>query len=312
FHGHEFELQEIVTNLTLGSARIAILGPGGMGKTSLARAALHHPQVTAKYAHRIFVAADSVTDKVGLVTLIASHIGLQPTPYLTKQVVQYFCECPSILLVLDNLETAWEPMSSHDEVEGFLSRLTDIGHLALVITMRGAEQPAQVCWTRPFLLPLKPISDHAAWQTFMDITDDPHNSNDVTQLFSLTNNIPLAVDLMAHLVDYEGCSAILTRWETEKTSILSSGHGKSSNLDASISVSLLSPRMTASPDARELLALLAILPDGLSDVDIIRSQIPAKDILACKSVLLSTSLAYTDDARLKVLVPIREYMQQHY
>jgi hypothetical protein len=178
--------------------------------------------------------------------------------------------------------------------------------------MRGAEQPAQVRWTRPFLLPLKPISDHAAWETFMDITDDPHNSEDVTQLLSLTNNIPLAVDLMAHLVDYEGCSSVLTRWETEKTSLLSSGHGKSSNLDASISVSLLSPRMMASPGARELLALLAILPDGLSDVDLIQSQIPTKNILACKSILLRTSLAYTDAARLKVLVPVREYTQQHY
>jgi hypothetical protein len=146
----------------------------------------------------------------------------------------------------------------------------------------------------------------------MDITDDPHNFSDVTQLLSLTNNIPLAVDLMAHLVDYEGCSSVLTRWETEKTSILSSGHEKSSSLDASISVSLLSPRMAASPGARELLALLAILPDGLSDVDIIQSQIPAKDILTCKAVLLSTSLAYTNNARLKVLVPVREYMQQHY
>jgi hypothetical protein len=134
FYGRELELQEIVTNLTLGSARIAILGPGGMGKTSLARAALHHPEVTAKYAHRIFVAADSVTDKVGLVTLIASHIGLQPVPYLTKQVVQYFSECPSVLLVLDNLETAWEPMNSRGEVEGFLSLLTDVGHLALVVS----------------------------------------------------------------------------------------------------------------------------------------------------------------------------------
>ncbi|KAJ7303724.1 hypothetical protein DFH08DRAFT_825657 [Mycena albidolilacea] len=312
FHGHELELQEVVTNLTLGSARIAILGAGGMGKTSLARAALHHPEVTAKYAHRIFVAADSVTDKVGLVTLMASHIGLQPVPYLIKQVVQYFSECSSVLLVLDNLETAWEPMSSRGEVESFLSLLTDIGHLALVIIMRGAQRPAQVRWTHPFLLPLKPISDHAAWETFMDITDDSHNSKDVTQLLSFTNNIPLAVDLMAHLVDYEGCSGVVTRWETEKTSILSTGHGKSSNLDASISVSLLSPRMTASPGAREILALLAILPDGLSDVDIIQSQIPAKDILACKSVLLSTSLAYTDDAQLKALVPVREYMQQYY
>ncbi|KAJ7889444.1 hypothetical protein B0H14DRAFT_2561645 [Mycena olivaceomarginata] len=312
FHGRELELQEIVTNLTLGSARIAILGAGGMGKTSLARVALHHPEVIAKYAHQIFVAADSVTGKVGLVTLIASHIGLQPTHYLEKKVVQYFSNCSSVLLVLDNLETAWEPVNSRSEVEGFLSLLTDVGHLALVITMRGAQRPAQVRWTRPFLLPLKPISDHAAWETFMDITDVSHNSEDVTQLLSLTNNIPLAVDLMAHLVDYEGCSSVLTRWDTEKTSILSSGHGKSSNLDASINISLLSPRMTASPGARELLALLAILPDGLSDVDIIQSQIPAKDILACKSVLLSTSLAHTESTRLKVLVPIREYMQRHY
>ncbi|KAJ7802057.1 hypothetical protein B0H14DRAFT_2614689 [Mycena olivaceomarginata] len=306
FHGRELELQEI------GQLGLQYWGQVEWEKTSLARAALHHPEVAAKYAHRIFVAADSVTDKVGLVTLIASHIGLQPTPYLTNQVVQYFSKCPSVLLVLDNLETAWEPMNSRGEVEGFLSRLTDVGHLALVITMRGAQRPAQVRWTRPCLLPLKPISDNAAWQTFMDITDGSLNSEDVAQLLSLTNNIPLAVDLMAHLVDYEGCSAVLTRWETEKTSILSSGHGKSSNLDASISVSLLSPRMTASPGARELLALLAILPDGLSDVDIIQSQIPAKDILACKAVLLSTSLAYTDAARLRVLVPIREYMQQHY
>jgi hypothetical protein len=134
FYGRELELQEIVTNLTLGSARIAILGAGGMGKTSLARAALHHPEVTAKYAHRIFVAADSVTDKVGLVTLIASHIGLQPAPYLTKRVVQYFSKCSSVLLILDNLETAWEPMNSRGEVEGFLSFLTDVGHLALVVS----------------------------------------------------------------------------------------------------------------------------------------------------------------------------------
>jgi DNA replication protein DnaC len=99
FHGRESELQEIVTNLMQGSARIAILGAGGMGKTSLARTALHHPEIAAKYAHQIFVAAESVTDKVGLVTLIASHIhiGLQPTPYLTKQVIQYFSECSSVL-----------------------------------------------------------------------------------------------------------------------------------------------------------------------------------------------------------------------
>jgi hypothetical protein len=156
FHGRELELQEIVTNLVQRSARIAILGAGGMGKTSLARAALHHPEITAEYAHRIFVAAESVTDKVGLVTLIASHIGLRPTPYLTKQVVQYFSECSSVLLVLDNLETAWEPMSSRGEVEGFLSLLTDVGNLALVVSTLSLFFSCY--W-------LIKASDHDAWCT---------------------------------------------------------------------------------------------------------------------------------------------------
>jgi hypothetical protein len=180
--------------------------------------------------------------------------------------------------------------------------------------MRGAERPGKVCWTRPFLLPLQPLSDDAARKTFVDITDNSHNSNDIARLLSLTDNMPLAVDLIANLAYCEGCNDILARWETEKTSVLSSGGGRQSNLDESISLSLSSPRITALSGAKELLSLLSILPDGLSDSDLLQSKLPIKDILACKAVLLRTALAYTNHtkARLKVLVPIREYMQHHY
>ncbi|KAJ7875675.1 hypothetical protein B0H13DRAFT_2279694 [Mycena leptocephala] len=44
---------------------------------------------------------------------------------------------------------------------------------------------------------------------------------EMNQLLQFTDNMPLAVDLMAHLVDYEGFSNVLARWETEKTSLLS-------------------------------------------------------------------------------------------
>ena len=86
--------------------------------------------------------------------------------------------------------------------------------------MRGAERPAKVRWTHPFPLPLKPLSDDAAQQTFMDITDNSYDSNDMNELLQFTDNMPLAVDLIAHLVDYEGFSNVLARWETEKTSLL--------------------------------------------------------------------------------------------
>jgi hypothetical protein len=56
-----------------------------------------------------------------------------------------------------------------------------------------------------------------------------------------------------------------------------------------------------------------MLPDGLADVDLIQSKLPLENILKCKTALKSTALAYSDQhKRLKVLMPIREYLQQHH
>ncbi|KAJ7934125.1 P-loop containing nucleoside triphosphate hydrolase protein, partial [Mycena leptocephala] len=309
FHGRESELKHIVETLPQESPRIALLGGGGMGKTSLARAALHHPDIVMKFEHRYFVSAESATNSVELAALIGLHVKLDPGKDLTKLVVQYFSMEQSSLLILDNMETPWEPMHSRAGVEEFLSLLTDVPHLALIITMRGAERPQKVAWTHPFLLPLQPLSDYAARQTFMDITDHAHTDEDMKQLLKLTDNMPLAVDLLAHLVDYEGCANVLARWEKEKTFLLSAGNDRKSNLDASIRLSLSSPRITSG--AKDLLSLLSILPDGLSDVELLQSNLPIKDIRGCKAALLATSLAYPDNQRrLRSLIPIREHIRQ--
>ncbi|KAJ7094826.1 hypothetical protein C8R44DRAFT_951456 [Mycena epipterygia] len=300
FHGRESELKHVVEILHQESARIAILGAGGMGKTSLAKAALHHPDIVSKYPNRFFVAADSATNSIELAALIGLHLGLKPGKDLTKPVVYYFSNKGPSLLVLDNLETLWEPIESRGGIEEFLSSLTDVLHLALMITMRGAERPAK---------PLDPLSDEAAHQTFIAIAEDFHDSEDITKLLALADNMPLAVDLIAHLVDHEGCEEVLTRWVTEKTSLLSSGHDRRSNLDMSITISLSSPRLRSG--AKDLLSLLSILPDGLSDAELLQSKLSIKNILECRSMLLRTSLAYEDARkRLKSLVPIREHMQQ--
>jgi hypothetical protein len=177
--------------------------------------------------------------------------------------------------------------------------------------MRGSERPAKVRWTRPFLLPLQPLTQDAARKTFVDITDDLYNTEDIDKILLLTDNMPLAIDLMAHLVDSEGCYRVLARWEEERTSLVSDGYNKQSNLDLSISLSLSSPRLTSIPNTVDLLSILSILPDGISDNELLQCDLHIKNILTCKASLLRTSLAYnTEQKRLKVLLPIREYMQK--
>ncbi|KAJ7469001.1 hypothetical protein FB451DRAFT_1368665 [Mycena latifolia] len=312
FHGRELEVSTIIQQLNQPLARVAILGGGGMGKTSLARAILHHPQISAKYEQRrFFVACDAASSSVHLAALIATHVGLKPSQDLTKPVVQYFSISPPSLLVLDNLETVWEPRESRADVEKFLALLEDIEHLTLIITMRGAERPANVRWTHPFLEPLNPLPQDAARKTFIDIVDDGYTVEDIDKILLLADNMPLAIDLIAHLVDYDGLDSVMHHWETERISLLSEGHNKGSNLELSISLSLESPRLASVPHSRDLLSLLSMLPDGLADVDLVQSKLPIENVLACKAALLRTSLAYTDDQkRLKALVPIREYMQK--
>ncbi|KAJ7435502.1 hypothetical protein FB451DRAFT_1379364 [Mycena latifolia] len=309
FHGRDSDLQDIVKVLHAELPRIAILGAGGMGKTCLARAALHHPEIATKYEHRFFIACDSANNSLEIAALLGAHLGLNPGKDLTKPVLKSLSSRPPSLLILDNLETPWEPKESRSGVEEFLSLLADIEHLALIITLRGVERPAKVRWTRPFLQPLKPLTDNAAWQTFVDIAEDCHTAEDINLVLHLTDNMPLAVDLISHLVADEGCSNVLGRWETEKTSLLSTGLDKRSNLDASIALSLSSPRMNSLPGAKGLLSLLSILPDGLSDLELLQSKLSIQDILSCKATLIRTSLAYIDDKkRLRCLVPIREHI----
>ncbi|KAJ7776258.1 hypothetical protein B0H16DRAFT_1712638 [Mycena metata] len=77
FHGRDLELTDILSAFQKEPTRIAILGAGGMGKTSLARMVVHHPEVVARYdQRRVFVACDTTTTQVELAALIGAHVGL--------------------------------------------------------------------------------------------------------------------------------------------------------------------------------------------------------------------------------------------
>ncbi|KAJ6514019.1 P-loop containing nucleoside triphosphate hydrolase protein, partial [Mycena vulgaris] len=312
FHGRDSELNEIVAALMKEAPRVAVLGSGGMGKTTLALAALHHADVKEKYPTRHFVSCESANSAGELVSSVGSYLNLPPSQGLSKAIYGHFLDRGPTILVLDNLETPWEPLSARAPAEEFLSLLADVPHLALLITMRGAERPGKVKWSRPFLAPLEPISTLAARQTFIDIAEEPTAGDEAAldDLIDLTGNLPLAVALMANIASYEGYLGALTRWKTENTALLSEGYDKRSSLDASISMSLSSPRINSNPHALDLLSLLSLLPDGISEEELVSSKVPLPKISECISSLRRTSLAFMSDRRLKTLAPIRDYIRR--
>ncbi|KAJ7787363.1 hypothetical protein B0H14DRAFT_3580357, partial [Mycena olivaceomarginata] len=124
FHGRESELMEILRLFSQGTPRIAILGPGGMGKTSLARVVIHHTEIVSRHGpYRHFVACDSAANKVELAALVGAHLGFKPGKDLTQVILNHFFSSPPSLLILDNLETVWEADEHRSEIEEFLSLL---------------------------------------------------------------------------------------------------------------------------------------------------------------------------------------------
>jgi hypothetical protein len=101
---------------------------------------LHHTEITARYSqNQFFVACGSAATKLELVNMIGAHLGLKPSKDLTQAVLQHFSNNPPSLLILDELETLWEPVSSRGNIEELLSLLTGVKDLAMMVSEMGFE-----------------------------------------------------------------------------------------------------------------------------------------------------------------------------
>ncbi|KZV95328.1 hypothetical protein EXIGLDRAFT_820815 [Exidia glandulosa HHB12029] len=276
YFGRTAETESAVTMLDSDlSAYVAILGGPGMGKTSLARAILHHPALTTRFGpKRYFVACDAADSRMTLLSLLSSAFGIATSSgSAAKRALESVLHGPS-LLVLDNFESAWESQEQRQETEDVLEFLAGINGLSVMITLRGSERPHGVAWTIPHLPPLATLGSSFATQLFVTISDIDKANPDLLKLLACTDNIPLAIVLLANLAQYESSHTLLARWEEQKTAMLhcSDGSHRLTSMDVSLNVS--------------------------------RSI----------SVLLQTALAvWNNRDQLYVLAPIREFMlSKHY
>ncbi|KAJ7634689.1 hypothetical protein FB45DRAFT_1141916 [Roridomyces roridus] len=314
FFGRD-ELKEQLLKVLVDSeapSRVAILGPGGVGKTSLALVALHSNASKETFGdRRYFVRCDAANTSQQLLSAIATELNLGGNDLLAQIVESFQLEEQRALLMLDNFESPWDTPDRRP-VEEVLNQLASLKNLVLVVTLRGSERPGGPQWTRPFLPPLKPLDPISAKLMFEAISDAQTDDSDVGRLLSHLDNLPLAINLMATLAQYESPSVLLERWDSEHTQMLTTdGEDRLGSLETSINVSLEASRMRQDPQAKTLLGIMAYLPDGVSSLKHLHGLAPSlTQVGRAASTLKQVALAFSDErCHLAVLAPIRSFIR---
>src|SRR6266851_3646440 len=269
FFGRDSELAQIIhmifTSLGTRPAHIAILGPGGYGKSTLANAVLTHERVQEHFGDaRYFVPCESTFSSGALLIELAKTLGVfdGATDTLWSR-ISTMMNSKDNILCLDNFESPWDQDGdTRNSVEELLSRVAEIQHTTLLITMRGTVRPAQTLWTMPFLSPLMTLDSNAARQVWEHTADNYDEF--AKELINAVDYVPLAVSLLAHLAQATSPQFLLEQWNSRQTGFIYTGQAnRQLNLEYSIQISIDSGRMRANPSAKELLGVLSMLPDGM-------------------------------------------------
>jgi tetratricopeptide (TPR) repeat protein len=251
---------------------------------------------------RWFVRLDTANEERALWTTILAEIATAtPGADLGVQVLARLGDGGG-LLVLDNLETPWNA----DEVrlEEALARLADVADVRLVASIRGTAWPGRVDWLWHSTLEALPPSK--ARELFLQIAgeerlaDDP----DLDAIVEALDGLPLAIDLLARQAQgSRALRGLRADFEERKGELYEIGEGKERSLQASLQLSLDSPKMTGA--GKRLYTTLGRLPAGAAQRDL--DKLITGGGQAAGRVLCQLGLAFDDGDRLRMLAPIREH-----
>ena len=298
FVGRDAELSQILgmifANIESHPARIAILGPGGYGKTALANAVLTHDRIQEYYGDaRYFIPCESASSAGALRVKLGKVLGISECPADTLWSYIYATlSLKQSILCFDNFESAWDqPEDIKQSIEELLSKITEHHGVTVLITLRGTERPAKTKWTQPFLEPLKTLDCDAAKEVWEQIAE--HYDMFSKKLLEAVNYVPLAVNLLAHLAQVTPSKLLWKEWNLKHIKLIKTGHmHRLSDLEYSIQLSIDSERMRANPSARALLGVLSMLPDGIhiEHMENFMKILTNIDVLPCLRVLQQCSL----------------------
>ena len=301
------KLIEEVVGLAERLKSVALIGAGGIGKTSIALAVLHHDRIEERFGeNRRFIRCDQFpASRTHFLARLSKVIGAGIENPEDLRPLRPSLSSKETLIVLDNAESVLDPKGAGaQEIYSLVDELCRFKKISLLITSRITTVPPY--FKRP---EIPTLSMEAACDIFYGIYDSRGRSGIINDLLRRLDFHALSIKLLATTASHNvwDHDRLVQEWDAQRAQVLQTNYNES--LATTIELSLASPTFRSlDPDARDLLGVIAFFPHGIDEknLDWLFPTIANRKHLFDTFCLLS--LTYRSNGFVTMLAPIREYL----